>query len=67
LNFRAVEIVTGEEGVSGLTAPVGFSNHDTVSNEDALEGKRLSVNDLVNVVEDLVGQEGDVHAAVGLA
>jgi len=56
--------VTRKEGVPGLSAPVGIGQHDTIADEDSLEGEILALHDLVDVVEHLIGEQGDVHAAV---
>ena len=67
MDLWAVEVVAREEGVPCLSAPVAFGHHHSVSNQKSFEFQSLVGNDGVDVLQDLVGEEGDVHSAVGLS
>lgn len=67
LYFGAVEVVPGEEGIAGSSAPVQFGLHDCVADEDALEVETASIYDAVFVLEDLLCEERSIHSTVGLS
>lgn len=56
-----------EEGVPCLSAPVAFGHHHSVSNQKSFEFESLIGDDGIDVLEDLAGEEGNVHSAVRLA
>lgn len=58
--------MTREEGIPCLSAPVAFGHHHSVTNQKSFELQSLVRDDGIDVLEHLVGKEGDVHSAVGL-